>query len=85
MSRKTKSDPKPDPKPDPYFEVKLACQMLQDEGVHPDMICDALMCVGLNAANRMHGPAFVDDYLRSMIGVFAAKAAGDIDAPPTAH
>ena len=81
MSRKMK----PDPKPDPYYEMKLTAQRLQDAGVDANVICDALMCVGLNAANRMHGPAFVDDYLRSMLGVFAAKAAGGIDAPTTAH
>jgi hypothetical protein len=70
---------------DPYLEMRLTAQELENEGVDPDVICDALMCVGLNAANRIHGPAFVDNYLRSMIGVFAAKAAGGIDAPPTAH
>lgn len=57
-------------KPDPYLQMRLTAQELESEGVDPDVICDALMCVGLNATNRRHGSEFVDEYLRSMIGAF---------------
>jgi hypothetical protein len=68
----------------PYETFRSAAATLEGEGIDADVICDALMCVGLNAANRRHGPEFVDEYLRSMIGVFK-DADGKRTPRQTAH
>jgi hypothetical protein len=71
-------------RPDPYAEFIALAKTLEAEGVDPDLIADAMLTVGLNGAHRMHGPAFVQDYLADMIGVFQ-KAKEQRTPPPTAH
>ena len=39
----------------------------------PDLVINALLCVGLNAANRLHGPEFVIAHLHKLIEVFEEK------------
>ena len=65
---------------DPYAEVKLTAQPMEADGVSADLVIDALLCVRLNAANRLHGPEFVITHLRKLIEVFEEKARKQ--APP---
>ena len=67
---------------DPYAELKLTAQRMEADGVSPDLVVDALLCVGLNAANRLHGLKFVITHLRKLIEVFEEKAP---EASATTH
>ena len=67
---------------DPYAELKLTAQRMEADGASPDLVIDALLCVGLNAANRLHGPEFVIAHLHKLIEVFEEKARKQ--APPAA-
>ena len=70
---------------DPYAELKLTAQRMEADGVSPDLVIDALLCVGLNAANRLHGPEFVIAHLHKLIEVFEEKARKQAPPPPTPH
>jgi hypothetical protein len=55
---------------------------LEGEGVEPDHIVDAMLCVGMNAGVRLGGEEQMVAFLQRMISIFEARADGQ--ATPTA-
>ena len=70
---------------DPYAELKLTAQRMEADGVSPTWSLMLWLCVGLNAANRLHGPEFVIAHLHKLIEVFEEKARKQAPPPPTPH
>lgn len=66
---------------DPYETFKTTAAEMSAEGVSDDLICDALLCLGLNASCRIAGPEFTISYLHKMIAVFEAKVDGQTSPP----
>lgn len=67
--------------PDPYDAVRALALSLENEGHSPDVICDALVCIGLNAGCRLAGEAAVVGFLHRMIEVYSAGP--ERQAPPS--
>jgi hypothetical protein len=59
---------------DPYTAVKGLCQKLEDEGVGPDRIVDALFCTGFNAGRILGGDDHMIAFLYRMAATFEASA-----------
>lgn len=65
---------------DPYQTFRATAQELETEGVERGTIIDAMLCTGLNAANRLTGPEQVISFLHRMISEFESGA--EQQAPP---
>jgi hypothetical protein len=59
---------------DPYAAFRNLAMNLQSDGVGPDRIVDAMLCVGMNAGRILGGEDHMIAYLHRMLSIFEARA-----------
>jgi hypothetical protein len=68
---------------DPYAAFRNLAMNLQTEGVGPDRIVDAMLCVGMNAGCRLGGEDQMIAFLQRMLSIFEARTKGQPRPPIT--